>query len=206
MKKEWKQFGLKVAAWTGAALALQFLTTIFLGGPPPYIVPGLLALGALQIGLLDRTPLPGGGGTLLKRGVALLMITFAVWLGLGAAGLGTEQRIAWQVYSEELLNAARQGQRPVMIDFTSRNCPPCHDMERFVFSNRRVAEAARNFLALRMDLTDLTPSKQIVADKFGIKAFPTIVFLGGDGRERPNLRLEGYENASFFAQRLDRAR
>src|SRR6185436_7772836 len=98
----------------------QFATTIFLGGPPGYIVPGILVVGALQIGLLDRTPLPAGDGRYLKRGIALLMITFAFWLSTGAA----EDKIAWQAYSDELLEIARKGGRPVMIDFTANWCAP----------------------------------------------------------------------------------
>lgn len=182
---------------------MQFLTTIFLGRPPDYVVPGILILGALQIGLLDRTPLPAGEGKMLKRGVALLMITFAIWFATGA---GAEEKIPWQAYSDEALDAAFRGKRPVMIDFTSKNCPPCLEMERKVFTNLRVAEAAKEFLPLRADLTVLTPKLEALADKFKIEAFPTVVFVGVDGKERSNLRLVGYENALRFAQRVESAR
>jgi thiol:disulfide interchange protein DsbD len=203
VKSAWQKFALKVAAWVVAALAVHFLTTIFLGGPPDYVVPGILLLGALQIGLLDRTPLPADGGKILKRGVALLMAAFAVWIGTNP---GLEEKISWQSYSDEALVAARRGGRPVMIDFTSRNCPPCLEMERKVFTHRRVAEAAKDFLPLRADLTSGDATAQALAGKFGIEAFPTIVFVGADGKERSNLRLVGYENATFFAERVESAR
>jgi thiol:disulfide interchange protein DsbD len=203
VNREWKIFALKTGAWIGAALAAQFLTTIFLGGPPDYLVPGILLLGALQIGLLDRTPLPANGGGMLKRGIALLMVTFAVWLGTGA---GAEEKIKWQPYSDELLEAARKGQKPVIIDFKSQFCPPCLEMERKVFSNHRVANAAKDFLPLRADLTETTTNNIALAMRFNIEVFPTVVFIGGDGKERVNLRLEGYENARFFAERVERAR
>lgn len=203
VKSVWKAFALKVAAWVVAALAVHFLTTIFLGGPPDYVVSGILILGALQIGVLDRTALPAAEGKLLKRGVALLMITFALWFGLGASA---GEKIPWQPYSEEVLDAARRGQRPVVIDFTSRNCPPCHAMERKVFSNRRVANAAKDFVPLRADLTVANAAAQALAGKFNIEAFPTIVFIGADGQERRNLRLVGFENATFFAERIESAR
>ena len=203
VKKEWKKFAITVSAWVAAALAVQFLTTIFLGGPPDYVVPGILVLGALQIGLLDRTPLPAGGGKMLKRGVGLLMITFAVWFATGA---GAEEKIPWQTYSDEVLDAAIRGKRPVMIDFTSRNCPPCLDMERKVFTDRRVAEAAKEFLPLRADLTLINAANEALANRFGVEAFPTIVFISPDGKERSNLRLVGYENALRFAERVESAR
>ena len=203
MKQEYKGFALKVIAWVGVALAVQFLTTVLLGGPIEYVVPGILLLGAMQIGLLDRTSLPGEGGKMLKRGVGLLMITLAAWLGMGGGG---ESKIFWQPYSEELMEAARKGERAVMIDFTSQNCPPCHQMERKVFSNLRVANAAKEFLTLRVDCTVLNAKSRAAVEKFAIEAFPTIVFIGKDGKERSNLRLVGFENATFFAERVESAR
>ena len=203
MKKVWSSFVLKVAAWIGAALAVHFCATIFLGGPIEYVVPGILGLGALHIGLLDRTPLPVGDGKMLKRGLALLLLTFAVWLGTNP---GAEEKISWISYSDEAAEAARQGGRPVMIDFTSRTCAPCVEMERKVFSHRRVGDAAAPFLALRADLTVDNAVNQKLAEKFGIGAFPTVVFLGTNGVERVNLRLVGYEDALRFAQRVESAR
>ncbi len=184
-------------------MAAHFLTTIFLGGPPSYLVPGILVLGAMHIGLIDSTVLPAGGGRLLKRGIALIMITFALWLNMGG---NAEERIPWQPYSEEVMDAARRGGRPVLIDFTSRNCPPCSAMERKVFSNRRVADAAKDFIALRADLTAPSNKSKELAERFNIEAFPTIVFIGPDGKERANLRLVGFENATFFAERVESAR
>ncbi len=205
MEKIWQKFALKVAAWVALAFALHFLTQLFLGGPPIFLVPAVLSVGAVQIGLLDRTPLPAGNGKMLKRGIGLLMITFAVWLGSNLDA-GSGGKIPWQSYSDEILDAARNGKRPVMIDFVSRNCPNCAAMDRNVFSNDRVASAAKKFIALRVDLTDGTSTSQALGDKFGIEAFPTIVFMGPDGKERSNLRLVGFENARFFAERIESAR
>jgi thiol:disulfide interchange protein DsbD len=205
MENVWQNFALKVAAWVAAAFALHFLTKIFLGGTPDFLIPAILAAGAMQIGLLDRTPLPAGNGKMLKRGVALLMITFAVWLGTNSDASGSG-KIPWQSYSEEILEAARKSGRPVIIDFVSRACPQCKAMDRNVFSNDRVASAAAQFIALRVDLTDDTAASQALAARFGVEAFPTIVFLAADGKERSNLRLVGFENATFFAERLESAR
>ncbi|HWN94195.1 MAG TPA: thioredoxin family protein [Methylomirabilota bacterium] len=203
MKREWKQFALRIAAWFGAAFAVHFLTTIFLFGPPGYLVPGILVMGALQIGLLDRARLPVAEGKMLKRGAGLFMLSVAIWVA--TAGQGPE-KIPWQKYSDEVLDSARRGHRPVMIDFTSRHCGPCLEMERKVFTNQRVAEAAKSFLPLRADLTENSPAAEALAMKFNIEAFPTVVFIGADGKERANLRLVGFENARFFAERVESAR
>jgi thioredoxin-related protein len=203
MDNVWQKFAFKVGAWVAVAFTLHFLTKIFLGSPPVLLVPAILAAGALQIGLLDRTPLPGGDGKMLKRGIGLLMITFAVWLG---TAMDVGGKIPWQNYSEDILEAAHKSGRPVMIDFTSQRCPPCAAMDREVFSDNRVASAAKEFIALRVDLADGVADSRAAAEKFGIQATPTIVFLGADGKERNNLRLVGYENANFFAERIESAR
>jgi thiol:disulfide interchange protein len=203
LKKNWLSFTWKTAAWIGAALAVHFGAVIFLGGPLSYVAPGLLALGALHLGLLDRTPLPVADGRMLKRGVSLLLVTFALWLGTNP---GAEEKIPWVSYSDEVLDAARRGGRKVMIDFTSKNCAPCLEMERKVFSHGRVGEAAKEFLALRADLTVDNAENQRLAARFNIEAFPTVIFLGTNGQERVNLRLVGYEDALRFAQRVESAR
>jgi thiol:disulfide interchange protein DsbD len=203
VKRGWKEFAVKIGAWFGVAFAVHFFTTIFLGRAPDYVVPAIFILGALQIGLLDRTPLPVGDGTMLKRGIGLFMLSVAVWL---ATSDGGEEKIAWQKYSADVFDSARRNNRPVMIDFTSRTCNPCRQMERKVFSNKRVAEAAKDFLPLRADLTDNDSASMALATKFNIQAFPTVAFFGADGKERVNLRLVGFENATFFAERIESAR
>ena len=57
MSQAWKYFLIKVGAWIGVALLVQFCTTVLLGGPIDYVVPGILGLGALHIGLPGRTEL-----------------------------------------------------------------------------------------------------------------------------------------------------
>ena len=114
--------------------------------------------------------------------------------------------MAWQTYSEEVVTAARAGGRPVMIDFTSRNCPPCLEMKRKVFSHARVVAAAQEFIALHADCTEGTAVVRALTAKYGIEAFPTVVFLGADGKERVNLRLVGFEDALRFRERVESAR
>ena len=64
-------------------------------------------------------------------------------------------------------------------------------------------DAARDFLVLKMDLTDQdSPTNQAMAQKFQVEVLPTVVFLGPDGKERTELRLVGYEDAGRFARRL----
>ena len=201
MKREWRIFFLKVSLFVGLALFVHGAMRIFLGAAIAYVVPGILVAGAIYIALFDRTPLPAGA--FLKRGVALLLAAFAVWLAVpetSAAG------IQWQPFSNQLLDAARRGGRPVMIEFTIAGCAPCLEMERKVFHRPAVVSASEPFLPLKATLTNADAETAAVAHRFNIDAFPTVVFVGTNGEERVNLRLIGYEPAEFFVQRLEAAR
>jgi thiol:disulfide interchange protein len=201
VNRELKRFLIKVAVCAGIAAFLHGATFTFLGGTIPYLVPGVLVASAAYLGFLDRTLIENGA--FLKRGVALLFGAFAVWLAVPQSESGV---IPWQAYDLRLVEAARKGGRPVMIEFITQSCPYCVQMERNVFSRRNIARAAEPFLTLRADLTLPNAETKKLAEQLRIEAFPTVVFLAPDGSERTNLRLVGYERAENFLQRLQQAR
>lgn len=133
-------------------------------------------------------------------------------LGVGAAVAAImfalpkkiEAEIAWQPYSEQLLAAAQREGRGVIIDTYADWCIPCKELDRYTFTDASVAREADRFVALKLNITSNEANSEAgrAQAKFGIRGVPTIVLLDSSGRERNDLRLEGFEKPALFLARL----
>jgi thiol:disulfide interchange protein DsbD len=93
-----------------------------------------------------------------------------------------------------------------MLDFTADWCAPCHELERFTFSDRRVKEALREFRTFKVDLTKYqSPEAERWRRQYGIGGVPTVVFLSPDGNEVVQARVEGFIPPEGFLERVQTA-
>lgn len=98
-------------------------------------------------------------------------------------------------------NAAGPRQ-PVMLDFYADWCVSCKEMERFTFSDPRVKEKFGNMLLLQIDVTANNADDRAMLKRFGLFGPPGIMFFDAQGRELPQRRVIGYQNAERFLQTL----
>ena len=133
-------------------------------------------------------------------------------IGIGAAAVAIlmalpkkiEAEIPWQPYSEQALVEASKSGRGVIIDTFADWCIPCKELDQSTFIDAGVKTEAERFVTLKLDLTRSDAGSEAARAKarFGIRGVPTVIFLDGAGKERAELRLEGFEKASAFLSRM----
>ena len=84
----------------------------------------------------------------------------------------------------------------MLVNVTADWCDPCHEMERTTYRNPQVIEASHAFLMVKLDATD--PDRPLVGqflDRYHVEGAPTVLIFDARGRERRDLRRDGYLSA-----------
>lgn len=163
-------------------------------------VVGLL-VAAVYLGWLERSRFPGKG-VWVKRlvGIALLAGAGGLLPRSGAAG----PMVSWERFQPARLEQAQQAGSPVIIDVYADWCLPCVELDHVTFRNAQVIERLEDFVTLRVDATqEIPPEAEGLLEEYGIIGVPTVLFFDGQGRERPDLRLNGFLGPREMRTRLD---
>ncbi len=79
----------------------------------------------------------------------------------------------------------------VLVDVYTDWCGWCKKLDQEVFADARVAEAARDLVAIRVDAEK---GGEKVAERYSVEGFPTILFVDGSGNVVK--RVDGYVDAA----------
>ena len=132
-------------------------------------------------------------GFVAVAGAALALVSFAPGAGAKTAAtdpakarldslVAAESRVRWDRLPPDsaIVTAARQG-RPAFLDFFADWCVPCRWMDRAVYSDPLLGEVAEAVAMVRVDIE--TPEGRRLAERYGVRQYPTLIYLAPDGRE-----------------------
>ena len=106
---------------------------------------------------------------------------FASLLMGASAMMASAQTEFRHISFDEALQAAKQENKLVFIDFFTTWCGPCKNMSTKVFPEPAVGEYMnKTFVPLKLDAE---AEGQELAKKFGVRAYPTYVILNAEGEK-----------------------
>lgn len=190
-----------------------------------FLLSDRLWLGVLGFGLVLYSSFLGAFGQVkpntawrrIKKGILLSAFTLGVgFLVSSSLNLNTgtplmsmdfpdSQKLNWQMFSEEKLEAAKANRQPVIIDFWAEWCAACHELEQLTFTDPRVKEFSGKFVLLKFDATRDSETLKKLKKKYSIQGLPTLLFFNPNGVWIESLTLTEFEKPEPFYKRMQKA-
>ncbi|WP_436408646.1 protein-disulfide reductase DsbD [Achromobacter insolitus] len=188
----------------------------------------LAVVAAVMLRAFDALPEGAGSARMFGKGVGLLLaLAAAAWL-IGAASGGRDvlqplshlaartdapagvAANSGEVHFTRVRNNAEldallaQSRQPVMLDFYADWCVSCREMERFTFTDPGVAQRMAGMLLVQADVTANNADDRALLKRFRLFGPPGIMFFEPGGKELPDARVVGFQDAKRFTESLDK--
>jgi thiol:disulfide interchange protein DsbD len=188
----------------------------------------LAVVSAVMLRAFDALPAGAGAARMFGKGLGLLLaLAAAAWL-VGAASGGRDvlqplshlasragapsdaAAASGEVHFTRVRNNAEldallaQSRQPVMLDFYADWCVSCREMERFTFTDPGVAQRMSGMLLVQADVTANNADDRALLKRFRLFGPPGIMFFEPGGKELPEARVVGFQDAKRFTESLDK--
>jgi thiol:disulfide interchange protein DsbD len=119
-----------------------------------------------------------------KWTIRIIAIFLAIAAGFIFLAEPKKELIGWHQYDAQIIAAARQSQRPVLVKFTADWCFSCKILDKTVYSSAEIADLIKRkgVLAIKADTTGYDyPAAKAMKGIYSEPAVPvTILLLPGD--------------------------
>lgn len=115
---------------------------------------------------------------------------------------GAWKALDWEHDYDKALEKAKKDKKVVMVDVYTDWCGWCKKLDKDVYGDAKVSEKlSKDFIACKINPEKSAQNRKI-ADKFGTRGYPHIVFVNGDGKKISE--IGGYLPAKEFLKQLEK--
>ncbi len=105
---------------------------------------------------------------------------------------------------EELNQAIKESDKPVLLDFWASWCVACKEFEEITFTDGDVIKKLQNFTLLQADVTANNDEDKALQKMFGIVGPPGIIFWDKNKNEVKSSKIVGYKNPKDFLEIINK--
>ncbi len=145
--------------------------------------------------------------------IIILILGISALVSLSFRSAPKSQEIEW-LDIETAMEQARVQQKPIFVDVYTDWCSWCVRMDRVTFENEEIIEYVNeNYIAVKLNAENASSAsflnqnytyRQLAVDRFGVRGFPTIVFINADGSQ---VKAEpGFQKPNDFRALMDKFR
>ncbi len=166
---------------------------------------GVLGIfGGILLGFLERGEGYTGLFRIIRGILGCLLILVGTWMVYQAMYTKVES-IDWVHYDNQPVELFQKENRAILLDFYADWCPSCKELDRKTFADKKVREASRQFVMIRVNCTSPDAGSGFLTRKYNVSGLPTIVFINANGEELPKLRAVGFLDPSEMLERMVKA-
>lgn len=201
------------------AVAIHLLQRILPGALIMGLWAALLIFCGLFLGALTRA---NSNQDRFLQGLGILCLIYGLLILIGASKGNTnplqpliskpvtghssteESRIVVKTMGEMQQALANTQGKPILIDFYADWCESCKVIENTTLQDPEVALLLKDFVVLKVDITDNNNDSKTLLHQFNVIAPPTFLFLDREGKELNHLRLVGELSTNTFFDHLSK--
>ena len=101
---------------------------------------------------------------------------------------------------EELNQAIKESDKPIMLDFWASWCVSCKELEEITFKDEEVIKKLQGFTLLKADVSENNADDIALQKMFGVVGPPALIFWDKDKNEVKASRIVGYKNPKEFLE------